>query len=623
MSANAVAIIGMGPRGLTVLERLVSIGRRFPRLSLVIDVIEPGPMGCGVHRPHQPDYLLLNTVCGLPTMFPPRRHATDIEGESFFAWAQRQAYVKCESRKNAMTSDDGLSRSSYLPRALFGAYLQDCFARIVRQRPANVDIIQHACNAVALWRDGDAECIECSDGSQIRSQFVVLTTGHTGNRPPRGDLSSDPYGFLQGLSESDLDANDSIGLAGFGLSSFDVLAGLTLGRDGAFFEDGNGRLRYKKSGREPRIHMFSRSGVPYFARPYRDYGTFSYDPVIFDVDRIRSIRSANGGRGLHFQSMLLPLLHTELRAASCRRKLASAGRPLSDADWDRLRASDQNRIETWVKETERSVGAVDVAALLAAPDVALGSGAAYQRAFVDLIEADLRQATLGLNGSMAKHLAEVLLHLRRSLNAAVDFGGLDEQSHDIFFGSFAGMVRRLAIGPQPERSEELVALIRAGVVRVDLGPNPVIERRPDGAFEIASRRLARSSSCVVSHVIKAQSPFPSLERSESPLLIHLFRSGRVRKHRDNVQFGGGVDIDRLHHPVGRSGQIEDSLFVLGPLCEGSIYYNTYVPTTIGWSQPFIEAEVVADQIVRHIRGGARAPLPRSREHVGEGRGIWS
>lgn len=621
MSVNAVAIIGMGPRGLTVLERLVSIGRRFPCLPLVIDVIEPGVMGCGVHRPHQPDYLLLNTVSGLPTMFPPRRYSTDIEGQSFFDWAQRQAHAKCADCENAVTADERWSRSSYLPRALFGTYLRACFAHVLRQRPTNVEIITHACDAVAIWRDGKGERIECSDGTQVHSRFVVLTTGHTGNRPPCDGVVHEPYEFLRNVGEIDLDANDSIGVAGFGLSSFDVLAGLTLGRDGKFFEGTDGRRWYERSGREPRIYIFSRSGLPYLARPYGDCATFRYDPVAFDVDRICSIRLSSGGKGLSFKSMLLPLLHMELRAAYCRRKLHTAGRSLSEEDWARLRTFDVNRIQKWVNETEQLVGACDVAGFLAAPSLALGSAAAYQQCFVNLVEDDLAQARLGLDGSVTKYLAEVLLHLRESLGAAVDFRGLDRHSHDYFFGSFAGMVRRLAIGPQPERSEELVALIRAGVVNLALGPDPAIERRADGSFKIVSRNLARSSACVVSHVIWAQSPFPSLEQSESLLLTDLFRSGRVRKHRDDVRFEGGVDIDRLHHPIGRSGVVEDSLFVLGPLCEGSIYYNTYVPTTIGWSRPFIEADIVASQIVRQISLGSAEPLlGRIEQRVG---GHWA
>ena len=172
------------------------------------------------------------------------------------------------------------------------------------------------------------------------------------------------------------------------------------------------------------------------------------------------------------------------------------------------------------------------------------------------------------------------------------------------------------------RSEELIALIEAGVVKVELGPGPVVERRLDGAFDMASRWFARPSSYVVSHIIQAQSPFPSLERSASSLLTVLVRSGRVRKHRRDVQFDAGVEIDRLHRPIGRSGQIEDSLFFLGPLCEGSIYYNTYVPTTIGWSPPFVEAEIVACQILRQMGVGPMPPLPEAVERTAKGHTAW-
>jgi len=571
---------------------------------------------------HQPDYLLLNTVCGLPTMFPPRRHSTDIEGESFFAWVRRQADAVRPYGEHATSYDHLPSRSSYLPRALFGAYLQACFSHIVRQRPANVEILLHACDAVGLRHDEGDECIECSDGTQVRSRFVVLTIGHTKNQSPGDGAVHDPYGFLEGLGDTSLGPDGSIGLAGFGLSSFDVLAGLTVGRGGTFFEGSDGRRRYKKSGDEPCIHMFSRSGLPYSARPYRDCGTFSYDPLLFDINRVRAIRSANSGRGLNFSSMLLPLLHIELRAAHCRRKLEVAGWSRSDEWWARLRMSDANVIEQWVNETEQLVGAFDVAGFLAAPALALGSRSEYRQCFVELLKDDLREARLGLEGSTTKHLAEVLLHLRESLNAAVDFGGLDARSHDYFFGSFAGTVRRIAIGPQPERSEELIALIEAGVVKVELGPGPVVERRLDGAFDMASRWFARPSSYVVSHIIQAQSPFPSLERSASSLLTVLVRSGRVRKHRRDVQFDAGVEIDRLHRPIGRSGQIEDSLFFLGPLCEGSIYYNTYVPTTIGWSPPFVEAEIVACQILRQMGVGPMPPLPEAVERTAKGHTAW-
>jgi uncharacterized NAD(P)/FAD-binding protein YdhS len=574
---------------MTVLERLVSTGRRFPLLKLSIHIIEPGEMGCGVHRRDQPSYLLLNTVCGLPTMFPPRQHASDVEGESFMEWA----------RKHANRSE--LSQSSYLPRALFGEYLTACFSQIVQHRTPNVEIFTHACDAISLRRDGLVECVKCSDGTTVRSRFVVLTTGHTRNSTSPDGGVHDAHEFLANLHEAKLEAGERIGVAGFGLSAFDVVVGLTVGRGGTFSIEAADNLHYQRSGREPQICMFSRSGLPYCSRPQADFGRFDYAPLIFDPDRVRRIRSEQGGKRMDFWSTLLPLLSLELRAAYCKKRLELSGRPISDTDWAELRTRGGTRVGAWVDEMERLLGTFDVAAFLGPCDVALDSGAAYQQGFIDLLEADLRESRLRLMHSVPKFVAEVLLHLRESFNAAVDFGGLDAASHDYFFGRFAGTIRRLAIGPQPERSAELVALIRAGVVNLGVGPDPCVKRRPGGGFEIISRNLDCPSLCLVERLILAQSPFPSLDHSASPLLIDLTREGRLRKHRDDVRFEGGVAIDTLHHPIGRSGQPEVSLFVLGPLCEGSIYYNTYVPTTVGLSRPFIEAQTVVDEILRDFR----------------------
>ena len=351
-------------------------------------------------------------------------------------------------------------------------------------------------------------------------------------------------------------------------------------------------------------------------RPRADFGRFDYAPLIFDPDRIRSIRSAQGGKQIDFWSTLLPLLSLELRAAYYKKRSELSGRPISDTDWAELRMRGGKGVSAWVDEMERLLGTFDVAAFLGACDVALDSGAAYQQSFIDLLEADLRESRLRLTHSVTKFVAEVLLHLRESFNAAVDFGGLDAASHDHFFGHFAGTVRRLAIGPQPERSAELVALIRAGVVSLEVGPDPRVKRRPNGGFEISSRNLVRPSLRVVEQLILAQSPFPTLDQSASPLLIDLAREGRVRKHRDDVRFEGGIAIDSLHHPIGRSGRPEISLFVLGPLCEGSIYYNTYVPTTVGLSRPFIEAQTVADEIVRGLGLAAHCPEGAQQESGG-------
>ena len=69
MKRYSVTILGMGPRGLSVLERIAALaGSR--QLLLDINLIEPGECGPGAHAVRQPQHLLINTVASQVTMFP-------------------------------------------------------------------------------------------------------------------------------------------------------------------------------------------------------------------------------------------------------------------------------------------------------------------------------------------------------------------------------------------------------------------------------------------------------------------------------------------------------------------------------------------------------------------------
>lgn len=62
----SVAIVGMGPRGLSVLERLlVRLSSRLPTRPVVIWAIEPVEHGPGrVWRTDQPGWLTMNATAG-------------------------------------------------------------------------------------------------------------------------------------------------------------------------------------------------------------------------------------------------------------------------------------------------------------------------------------------------------------------------------------------------------------------------------------------------------------------------------------------------------------------------------------------------------------------------------
>lgn len=87
------AIVGMGPRGLSVLERLCSnIPELLPNHNIEIHVIDPYPIGAGsVWRTDQSKHLLMNTVASQVTVFTDE--SVDCEGPilpgpSLYEWAR-------------------------------------------------------------------------------------------------------------------------------------------------------------------------------------------------------------------------------------------------------------------------------------------------------------------------------------------------------------------------------------------------------------------------------------------------------------------------------------------------------------------------------------------------------
>lgn len=65
-----IAIVGLGPRGLSIFERLLSAAELLPDQYIDLAIFEPNKPGCGVHVVEQPGYLMLNTVAGQIGAYP-------------------------------------------------------------------------------------------------------------------------------------------------------------------------------------------------------------------------------------------------------------------------------------------------------------------------------------------------------------------------------------------------------------------------------------------------------------------------------------------------------------------------------------------------------------------------
>jgi uncharacterized NAD(P)/FAD-binding protein YdhS len=601
--SSDVLIIGLGPCGLTVLERVLALAAqdrwRMPGRRLRVAVVDPHGSGHGVHPPSQPDYLLLNAPCSQVSMFPDRGSVppeTVRPGPSLYEWARaRDLRVDGDGytvgrRGRPVHPDD------HLPRRLLGEYLNWFRQRLLHEVPDSVEVTMHTTSAVDMSGVDGARVVRCADGSEVLAHQVFLSTGYTPDtagpdrEPGRERLVAVPYPLPSRTAA--IGAGDVVGVAGFGLSAMDVVAALTVGRGGRFVGRDD-RLRYRRSGEEPALLMWSRSGVPPRARPRARRDGPPPRPVFHTTAAVDALRRRRPGGRLDFRADLLPLILTEMRLAYRRNEARRRGDAELLAAIDELaRAPEPTALAAALDAWDARLGRFDaLAALTNAAGMVCRDSEGYERWLVAMVQGDLAEGARALSDSPLKDAVEVVEDQRDTIRYAVDFGGLTGRSQAQFMSAFAPLFNRAVVGPQWERHAELVALMAAGVVRTPFGPAPSVAWSPDDCrWRVASTRLAVPHVASAQWLVRAYIPLPSVESSAAPLLAAMHAAGRIRPYRPVA--GGrswGIEVDRDQHPLDRDGRPDRQLFVLGTICEGRTYYNNPVPFPGSFCRPVHDA----------------------------------
>jgi methylaspartate mutase epsilon subunit len=96
MQAQRIAVVGSGPRGLSVLERLVArMNEQRPAVPVARYLVDAVEVGCGrIWQSRQPEWFLMNTPCGEVTMFsgpPDDGVARPGAGPSLAQWWEEHA----------------------------------------------------------------------------------------------------------------------------------------------------------------------------------------------------------------------------------------------------------------------------------------------------------------------------------------------------------------------------------------------------------------------------------------------------------------------------------------------------------------------------------------------------
>lgn len=595
-----IAIVGLGPWGVCALERVVTTARQgLPRgLEVQVHVIEPGTPGCGVYDINSPDYLLLNAQCGELSLFPfavqePGGASNDEPCYSLglFDWARRRGYRWVGARCAVGPCGQPIERHHFLPRRLMGEYLQWFYHALVAGAPPTVQIVHHQTSAVDLRsRPNGGEQVYLADGHTVTVDHVIVTSGHTGNakarsggsRPP--ELSPYPVApYVDGLPHA-----ATVAVAGIGLVAIDVVIALTIGRGGEFVDDGS-QLRYRPSGREPEIHLFSRSGLPFTAKSVtgRDR-TDLYKPVICTPQAFASLSGRSNGRRrlVDVRTELLPLLFAEMYCRYYAQAAFAAGsRGDGAAVRERLQAAwVRQRFDDELDRLRRRYGHFDARALFFGHQPRYDSSREYEQFVYQSLADDLREAEVPDGASPVKSASEVLRIFRDPIRSVVEQGGLSLESYMDFNADICSRIHRLVAGPPALRSRQMLALMDAGVVRLPYGPAPslgpaVSGRSGHGApTRISSTAFAYPHTRDVDVVIRGYLEDPRIEGSASALLTRLYSRGRVSQFRYGAATVGSIDLTPDSHPIDVDGRAQTRIWMFGVLTEGIRHFNHYIPS---------------------------------------------
>lgn len=601
-----VAVVGLGSRGLSIFDFLVRMARELDMRRLRIDIIDPDGGGAGLHATDQPDYLLLNTTCAQVSMFPDRRTLADypdVTGPSLYEWAVKRDLRLAEDGCSVGDIGRALRPTDFLPRRLLGEYLE-WFRRDIESRlPENVRVRIHRA-MVTDFVTGDVCRLHLSDGSELCADYAFLTTGHAipteagsplSRRAPR--LIVSPFPMQQWLSA--IGSDETVAIAGFGLTAIDALSTLTRGRGGQFSVS-DGKLRYEPGGEEPRVVLYSRSGAPFRARPRVCSFDRIHRPVAFTPQRIDALRESRGTFRLDFERDVLPLVYREMRVAYWQCQAELGGQPDVVALTRRLKSGD---IDAVLAQLDEEHGRFDPAvALDAGAGMRMANATDYQDWLAGALRRDLDEAAAGIANSPLKAALDVLRQLRDTFRHAVDFGGMTDASLDDFYGRMVPVLNRAVVGPQYERHQELLALLDAGIVRAPLGPAPdVTWDDGEGRWVLSSTRLNEVTSLTADWLCLGAIPHTTVAGPDaSELAASMRRRGSLRPFKLGSKSVSGAEIDRNHHPVGADGSACKRVWVLGALCEGAIFYNHLVPSPNTWSRPIADAHRCVADLQRQI-----------------------
>ncbi|WP_193105145.1 FAD/NAD(P)-binding protein [Brachybacterium sp. FME24] len=587
-TATRLVIVGGGPRAIGLLERLGASAAepvqaaRLERAPLHVDIVDPHMPGAGrIWRATESPLLLMNSRAADVSIFTDDTVQCEgpvVAGPSLAQWADgiRRGTIAAPTAGTARLAEiHALEATSFASRRVQALYLEWFFGQVLATLPATVTVTVHRTTATAVRRSGDvggpghvsdAESaaapssgasasssgdrpaswsVELEERDPLHADLLVIAAGHTDSRPSaaRHELAAfarrhgGAYLAPSQAGDAHLDllaAGQETIVRGMGLGFIDLMALLTEGRGGEFepapLPGDPDRLDYRPSGREPRLWVGSRRGVPYHSKVRAEGDPAGPgDLVHVTAENLREREDVQGR--LDFRADVVPLIAAE--------------------------------VARWVPDAPRAQPGEEPLAWLDDPLSWLEGDAPAQvtrDAVVRHIEHDLRSRTRG-GADSARALFQLLLRLHGVLVDQLPATRLRESSRGDYPHWWHSLFSFVDSGPPPHRLHQLLALERAGVVHF-LGPRTRVT-----ADDATGRFVAHGGAgaqIAATALVDAFLPEPSLTESTNPVLRDLVAAGADAVGRESAAAAGKLEVDARYRVIGPDGVAHETLWAVGP-----------------------------------------------------------
>lgn len=590
-----IGIVGAGPRGLSLCERLTA---NHQEGSLEIFLFDADGIGGKVWREDQSPYLMMNSVAQQVTLFTDdtvKIKGKIKNGPDLFQWCKKYGSTFIEETaanpKILLEEIKDLKEDGVVSRVMYGFYQRWFYQQIINELPSNcrINFLQGVVQSAEQVDEGYKVTV---GNQEFFLDQLVLATGHWENEKNEEEQRFSDYAekyhlFYQmprNTADAEVEqipAGENVFLRGLGLAFFDYIECFALRRGGKFYRR-NGKLRYQPSGKEPKVYAGSRKGIPYFPRGInqKERGVTA-EAQFLTTDYLEQIRQAQ-----NHQSDFFERLKKEVELVYYLRTLAAGKFSVDSKDFRQtfIHSSQDGlamlpaSIERWDWDK-----IADPATYFEGP---------FEQAIMNYLEWQIQEAAKGnLNGPIAAAV-DVWKDLRDKVRFMLDHDLFSQKQLKTMWQWFTPLDAFLTIGPPLERSEELRALIEAGIF-VLLPPKMTIDTE-DGHFV----SYYKEQKITGDYLIEARLPSNQLLHTTNPVLKSLRKQKLLTPfaYFDDLQTGA-VTIERgTNRVIDEKGVVHKKLYCYGIPVEGEEWLTASVsrPETNAWNLR------QADQIVWFI-----------------------